>query len=67
MPVCVDWMLLNSNELTVLNDPILVSCDIKGNLFKYNINTNSHARYFPENKPISQLKTCPGKHLIAIG
>ena len=49
------------------NEPILISCDIKGNIFKYNLTTGSHCRYFPENKPISQLKTCPNSHLVAIG
>lgn len=64
MPVCVDWL---SFDDSTTNDPILVSCDIKGNIFKYNLSSNLHTRYFPENKHISQLKTCPGKHLVAIG
>jgi WD40 repeat protein len=31
------------------------------------MNTNSHTRYFPENKPITQLKICKNTFLAAIG
>ena len=66
IPTCVDWLQLNETG-TVLEEPILVSCDIKGNIFKYNLNKASHTRYFPENKPIVQLKACPNSYLIAVG
>lgn len=58
----VDWLKLSDSS-----EPILISCDIKGNIFKYSLATSLHCRYFPENKPISQLKTCPNSFLVAVG
>lgn len=62
IPTCLDWLDLDSG-----NELILISGDIKGNLFKWNVNTNANVRYFPENKPITQLKSCKNQYLIAIG
>jgi WD40 repeat protein len=63
-PTCIDWLHLPPSE----EQNILVSCDIKGNIFKWNCETGAHVRYFPENKAITQVKACPGQsHLIAIG
>ena len=63
MPTCLDW--LNFDENT--SDSILVSCDSKGNIFKWNLTTNAHIRYFPENKPITQVRSCPNKWIVAVG
>lgn len=60
-PSCIDWIRLDQPE------PILLSCDLKGNIFKWNLNTNEHVRYFPENKPITQIKTLDNTFKTAIG
>ncbi len=62
VPVCLDWLDLDSSE-----EAVLLSCDLKGNIFKYNVYTSAHTRYFPENKPISQIRTCPNSYLAAVG
>ena len=46
---------------------MLISGDAKGNIFKWNYNSNSHCRYFAENKPITQMKTCRNKQIAAVG
>ncbi len=61
----MDW--LEFDHETVQKPLILVSCDIKGNIFKWDLTTNEHIRYFPENKPITQLKSCPNSFKIAVG
>jgi len=66
VPVCLDWLQLDSNENTS-NNMFLLSSDIKGNIFKYNIHTSAHTRYFPENKPISQMRVCPNSYIAAVG
>jgi WD40 repeat protein len=50
-----------------IGNSFLVSCDVKGNIYKWNLNTNEHFRYFPENKPITQVKSCKSHSLIAVG
>lgn len=60
-PTCLDWIRIE--EL----DPIVLSCDIKGNIFKWNVNTNHHVRYFPENKPITQIKILENSFKTAVG
>ncbi len=67
VPTCLDWLKFDIKEEESQIDLILFSCDFKGNIFKWNLNTNSHTRYFPENKPITQVKSCPNKHIIAVG
>ena len=62
-PICLDWI---RNEKTS-TDLALVSCDIKGNIFKWNLNTNQHFRYFPENKPITQIKSKENSFIVAVG
>ena len=61
-PTCLDWL-----DIADCNESILISGDIKGNVFKWNMSTNTHVRYFPENKPITQLKACYNKYLVSIG
>lgn len=61
----MDW--LEFEHETTQKPLILVSCDIKGNIFKWNLITNEHVRYFPENKAITQLKSCPNTFKIAVG
>lgn len=60
-PTCLDWIRIESQ------DPILISCDIKGNIFKWHLNTNHHVRYFPENKPITQVKILENSFKTAVG
>ena len=60
-PTCLDWLDIDENCHE------LISGDIKGNIFKWNMNTNTHVRYSPENKPITQLKSCKNKYLVAVG
>ncbi|RNA10723.1 gem-associated 5 [Brachionus plicatilis] len=60
-PTCLDWIRVQSL------DPTLLSCDIKGNIFKWNLNTNHHVRYFPENRPITQIKILENSFKTAIG
>lgn len=59
IPTSLDW---------IIDENFLLSGDNKGNLFKFNHSTKSHARYFPENKPITQLKTSNHNFfIVAIG
>ena len=57
-------MTLETNNI---RDSFLISCDVKGNIYKWSLNTNEHLRYFPENKPITQVKSCKSHNLIAVG
>ncbi len=63
----MDWLdhpdSLNEDNL----NKILISCDIKGNIFKWNVKSNESVRYFSENKPATQIKACPNSYLIAVG
>ena len=61
-PTCLDWLDLDDSD-----ELVVISGDVKGNIFKWNMNTNSYARYFPENKPITQLRTCKNKYLVSVG
>ena len=54
-------------ESGIIQESFLVSCDVKGNIYKWNLNNNEHFRYFPENKPITQVKSCKSHNLIAVG
>lgn len=58
-PTCLDWLQIDSK--------FVISGDCKGNIFKWNIDTNYHCRYFPENRQITQLKSSPNKPIIAVG
>lgn len=60
-PTCLDWIRIEEQ------DPIVLSCDTKGNIFKWNVNTSQHARYFPENKPITQIKILSNSFKTAVG
>ncbi|CAF1058444.1 unnamed protein product, partial [Brachionus calyciflorus] len=62
-PSCIDWIRISDAS----SDPILLSCDIKGNIFKWNLNTGEHIRYFPENKPITQIKILENSYKTAVG
>lgn len=59
---CIGW--LKESEPC----QIVVSADLKGNIFKYNLVTSVHNRYYPEsNKPITQLSTHPDRPITAFG
>jgi hypothetical protein len=63
-PSCIDWL----NSISEQKDEhFLISCDIKGNIFKWNITTGQHVRYFPENKPITQIRSHSNVPIIAVG
>ena len=63
VPTCLDWLDVQN----VGHSFFLVSGDNKGNIFKWSPITNTHVRYFPENKPITQLKACQQGSLVAVG
>lgn len=44
-----------------------MSCDSKGNIYKYNLKTAENTRYYPDNKPITQISAQPGTHIVAVG
>ena len=59
-PSCLDWLRVAEDS-----QPCLVSCDIKGNIYKWSVSTGEHVRFFPENKPITQVAS--KSTLIAVG
>ncbi len=62
IPTCLDWFVIDNSS-----DMLIISGDNKGNIFKWNAQTNDHVRYFPDNKPITQIKTCENQCLAAVG
>lgn len=61
---CIGWL----RDPTEPNACILVSCDVKGNIFKYNMSTCVHNRYYPESgKHITQMSTHGERSLAAVG
>lgn len=65
-PTCLDWLRFTSGE-DHAGELILLSCDVKGNIYKWNLNTNEHVRYFPENKPITQIRSRADSYTVAVG
>ena len=62
-PTCLDWL----DGPKTGQSFFLVSGDNKGNIFKWSPIVNTHVRYFPENKPVTQIRACPQGSLVAVG
>lgn len=63
---CIGW-LKDPNEAQE-NCRTIVSADLKGNIFKYNLSTSVHNRYYPDsNKPITQMSIHPHQPWAAVG